>query len=218
MSKPKWASPERQNYLIRLWVETGNKCLLGHDVCPIPEHYRLSVQQAHDVAVPVSVTIRDDAGNVRGTLDTHTIKRVVTHETREARLFDLKEETAIRYWIADDRQQDLAEWQQEVETLHRTNDRRYPLNGQFSGIGRDVFFDQQPEYYVLATGISGLTFKPFAKVRLPSSYVALHVDIDLSGANGISKSARRKAIRYGRISDKVQSAIRQAVEHYFRNR
>ena len=51
------------------------------------------------------------------------------------------------------------------------------LYTDFNPISREIFYDNQPEYYLEGLGISGITFKPFAKVRLSSSLIALHVDI-----------------------------------------
>ena len=120
-------------------------------------------------------------------------------------------------WIADDRAQRQADWQAETKARHSTNERTYPLHGRFSGIGQDIYYDNQPEFYLEGLGISGLTFKPFAKLRLASSYVRLHVDLE-DILNPVSKSQKRKAIRYGKIptdlQDKINDRCRQAVKHY----
>ena len=120
-------------------------------------------------------------------------------------------------WIADDRAQKQAEWKAEFEARHSTNERTYPLHGRFSGIGQDIYYDNQPEFYLEGLGMSGLTFKPFAKIRLASNYVRLHVDLaDI--LKPVSKSQKRKAIRYGKIptdiQDKIQARCWQAVKHY----
>jgi len=120
-------------------------------------------------------------------------------------------------WIADDRAQKQAEWKAEFEARHSTNERTYPLHGRFSGIGQDIYYDNQPEFYLEGLGISGLTFKPFAKLRLASSYVRLHVDLE-DILKPVSKSQKRKAIRYGKIptdlQDKINDRCWQAVKHY----
>jgi hypothetical protein len=120
-------------------------------------------------------------------------------------------------WIADDRAQRQADWQAETKARHSTNERTYPLHGRFSGIGQDIYYDNQPEFYLEGLGISGLTFKPFAKLRLASSYIRLHVDLD-DILKPVSKSQKRKAIRYGKIptdlQDKINDRCWQAVKHY----
>jgi hypothetical protein len=127
-------------------------------------------------------------------------------------------DTLISDWTSDDRAQRQAEWQAECETFHRQAERHFPIQGQFDGIAKDIFFADQPLYYYIGLGISGLTFTPFAKVRLPSSYLSLLVDLG-DTLRGISKSKRRKAIRYGKalpaeIQSKVDKLCQMAVRHY----
>jgi hypothetical protein len=127
-------------------------------------------------------------------------------------------EYLIADWKADDKAQDTAEWQAERKALHSLGERRFPLRGQFSNISKDIFFDQQPLFYVLGMGVSGLTYKPFAKVRLSSSYVYLYVDLAHT-LKGVSKAKRRKAIRYGKAlpiekQREVEQLCRLAVRHY----
>lgn len=127
-------------------------------------------------------------------------------------------EGLIADWKADDRQQDTAEWREERKRLHSLAERRYPLRGQFSTIAKDIFFARQPLFYLLGLGVSGLTFKPFARVRLASSYVHLFVDLG-DTLKGVSKSRRRKAIRYGKplpqdIQREIEQACKLAVTHY----
>lgn len=123
----------------------------------------------------------------------------------------------IADWKASDRQDRQADWQAEFEARHSTHERTYPLHGRFSGIGQDIYFDNQPEYYLEGLGVSGLTFKPFAKLRLASSYIRLHVDLgDI--LKPMSKSKKRKSVRYGKIPKDIQDRISvrcwQAVKHY----
>jgi len=124
----------------------------------------------------------------------------------------------IADWKYDDRSQRLAEWQAERQQLHRTADRRYPQHGQFSAVSRDIFFANQPLYYLQGLGISGLTFKPFAKIRIPSSSTILHVDLG-NTLKGLSKSKRRKVVRYGKplptnIQDAIADRCKKAVRRY----
>ncbi len=127
-------------------------------------------------------------------------------------------ECLIDDWKGDDRGQRQAEWVAERQQLHRVGERRYPLHGQFSAVSKDIFFAEQPLYYLAGLGISGLIFKPFAKVRLSSSFVALYINLG-DTLKGLSKSQRRKAIRYGKplpyqIEQEVAKICRLAVRHY----
>ncbi len=122
-------------------------------------------------------------------------------------------EDLIADWITDDRARRQADWQAERKLMHGLGERSYPLRGEFSAIGKDVFFDRQPEYYLEGIGVSGLTFKPFAKVRLASSILRLHVDLT-DTMKGVSKNQRRKALRYGKLTNTTERQVRLAVEHY----
>ncbi|GAH62103.1 unnamed protein product, partial [marine sediment metagenome] len=58
-----------------------------------------------------------------------------------------------------------------------------------------------------------------AKIRVSSSYVRLYVDLE-DTLRSVSKSKRRKAIRYGKplpheVEARISSVVRKAVEHYF---
>jgi hypothetical protein len=127
--------------------------------------------------------------------------------------YELYIEGLIAEWISEDKAQAKAEWQAEQRRLHSLGERRYTHCGQWSAIGKDIFYGNQPQYYLEGIGISGLTFKPFAKVRLASSYMNLHIDL-ADSLKDTSKNARRKAIRYGRLTDTAQARIRKAVRHY----
>ena len=127
-------------------------------------------------------------------------------------------EGLIGEWIADDRAQSEAEWRAERELLHSLSERREPIRGRFSAIAKDIFYSRQPQFYLIGLGISGLTLKPFAKIRLASSFVHLYVDLGDS-LKGVSKSKKRKAIRHGKALPKatqesVDYICREAVRHY----
>ena len=120
--------------------------------------------------------------------------------------YSLYIEDLIADWIAGDRQDRQADWQAELKAIHQTNDRRYPLHGQFNAISQDVFFDNQPVFYLDTLGMSGLTFKPFARLKLASNPILLHVDLG-DMLKPLGKSKRRKAIRYGKIPKGIQDQI-----------
>jgi len=127
-------------------------------------------------------------------------------------------EGLISDWKKQDREQASAEWQDERQRLHSLGERRYPVRGRFNNISQDIFFDNQPLFYLEGVGVSGITLLPFAKVRVSSSYVNLFVDLGKS-LKGVSKNKRRKAIRYGKplppeYKRKIEDICRQAVRHY----
>jgi len=162
------------------------------------------IRQAH----LVSIFLRSRGFCVFG----HTSCHIPEH------YYEVYIEGLIADWKADDRQQDTADWQEERKWLHSLAERRHPIRGQFSSIAKDIFFGEQPSYYLLGLGISGLTFKPFARIRLASSY--LHLFIDLGDTlRGVSKNKRRKAIRYGKHlpvekQQEIEQVCKLAVTHY----
>jgi len=127
-------------------------------------------------------------------------------------------EGLIADWQADDRAKDNALWLEERKWLHSLGERKSPIRGQFNNISQDIFFTNQPLYYLDGIGVSGITLKPFAKVRIASGYVYLYIDIG-DTLKGLSKNKRRKATRYNKplppeYKGKVDEACRQAVRHY----
>ena len=171
MASPKWATRERQNHLVSIFLRSRGFCVFGHTNCPIPAHY-----------------------------------------------YDIYIENLIADWKADDRREANDLWKAEQKQLHSLGERRTPLRGEFSAISRDISGADKPQFYLLGLGISGLTFTPFAKVRLSSTYVNLYVELgDTLGK--VSKSKRRKAIRYGKplpleLDHQIRTICKSALDHF----
>ena len=135
--------------------------------------------------------------------------------------YSLYSELLIKDWKHLDRELDNALWQAERKALHSLGERSYPARGQFSAISKDIYAGNQPLYYLEGQAVSGVTFKPFVRVRLASSYIRLYVDLG-EALRQVSKSQRRKAIRYGKplppttrqaIMRKVLEAVRDYYSH-----
>ena len=127
-------------------------------------------------------------------------------------------EGVIADWKADDNEARQLEYRLESIALHRLGEPTKPLRGTFSAISKDIWKSSQPLFYIENLGISGLTLKPFAKIRIASSYMRLHVDI-AEALRGVSKSKKRKAVRYGKplpksIDEAISILVRRAVKHY----
>ena len=224
MGLPKWATPERRNCLVELWARYGNKCLEGHTACPNPAHYLHRRPKVIEVAEAVELPCTDRSGKTimgkDGTqlyITVYRPKRAVVHEAEVLRLYDLKAEELIAEWKADDRAQRAAEWRALERALHSLAEVK-PERGEWNATAKDVFFAQQPPYYIEGLGISGLTFKPFAKIRLASTPIRLFVEIG-EAVKGISKNRRRKARRYGKAmpqaaQDKVEAACWRAIRQF----
>jgi len=129
------------------------------------------------------------------------------------RFFQNYIEPVIKGWIAEDKVEQVALWQQEQRRLHYAPDERGWHNQQFDPVAKDVFFQQQPPYYLEGVGISGLTFTRIAKVRVPSTPVRLFVDVATSKRlKKLGQNARKRLRRRGllleedRIIDQLCSA------------
>jgi len=171
---PKWATLDRKEKLIQLFLDSGGFCVYGHKKCLIPEHN-----------------------------------------------YYLYSECLISDWKQLDKELTSALWQAERKQLHSLGERSYPVRGQFSAISKTIYAESQPLYYLEGQAVSGLTLTPFVKVRIASSYIRLFVDLG-EALRQVSKSARRKAIRYGKplppttrvaIMRKVMEAVKDYYSH-----
>jgi len=99
--------------------------------------------------------------------------------------------------------------------------RKYPLRGQFSGVSRDIWHETQPLYYLEAIGMDGIKLRPFAKVKIGSSYMRLYIDLG-DALRKTSKNKRHKVLRYGKgwatdtqanITEIIGLAVRDYLNH-----
>ncbi len=225
MAIPKWVTKERQTCLVKLFTESGNKCLLGHVNCPILEHYIHTERKLSSVTKAVEVRCFDSSGNVLKDRDGNELyltvyqsQPIIETETELVTQYELLSETAIDGWKADTRAQARLDWLAESRDMHSLGERKSPIRGRFNNISADIWHDKQPIFYIEALGMSGVTLTPFAKVKLSSSYMRLHVDLGDS-LRSMSKNKRRKAIRYGKplpksVDNRIADKVWQAVKHY----
>jgi hypothetical protein len=121
-------------------------------------------------------------------------------------------------WIDADREARLFAWQDENTARHSLNTQRLsPLKGKFSGISRDCFYDNQPIYTTESLGLNPFNFETYAKVKISSNNEILFVPLGKI-FNNISVNDRRKARRYGYMSNilanKISEICTQAVNKY----
>ncbi len=134
--------------------------------------------------------------------------------------YELYIDDLITEWKLADREQRQAEWIATLKAIHSLGERKFPLRGQFSAISKEIWGGNQPLFYIQEIGISGLTLKPFAKVRISSSYTRLYIDLGDS-LKRVGKCKRRKAIRYGKplpkqYEEKVICIVNEAIKDYMR--
>ena len=223
MTTPKWATPARKRRLVELWHRYGNRCLLGHSVCPNPEHYVHHTVRVELVAMPGKpFRARDaDGGNSGPLVPTLVLKTVPVAGMEMCRLYEREEEAAIRQWRSEDISQRAADWRAERRRLHQEPDRKFKQGG-FDTLTRENYLVERGAFHPDRLTIDPLTFRRVAKVRIPSTDVCLFVDVhEVTGR--VSKSARRKASRYGaplpkEVAVQVDGAVNRAVEDWWARR
>ena len=224
MTQRKWVTPERQRQLALLFSTYGNKCLLGHHCCSDMEHYIEAVPKLVTFSIvkdtpcvdKVGNTLRDSEGNIVYT-QSYGVGHDIVKTERLNTAYDRAIDAIVKDWVREDATARAYLRDVESKRLHSLNETG-SLRGHFSAISRTIYFDNQPMFTVLGLGIDPLTFKPFAKVRIASSMVALHIDIS-EALKPLSKCKRRKAIRYGKplpniIAEVVSECASKAVCKY----
>jgi len=232
MTIPKWINPSRQAELVKLFVKSQGFCIFGHYPCkgewqttsttvcswgkfcskPVGEgepcRYKPE-QGMPQVPCQSSTAVVNRWHCAYG--DYPCYKPFECH-------FEIYADRLIRDWATDDRSIGIAKWQAERKILHSLGETKEPLRGRFSNISRDIVMAKQPSYYLQGLAINGVTFSPFAKVRIANSYVYLYIDLGDS-LKAVSKNKRRKATRYGKplpasVANSVATICNKAVGHY----
>ena len=129
-------------------------------------------------------------------------------------------ESLINDWKADDRETNKLEWINERKIMLSMSEKTFPMRGRFNGVSSDIWHDSQPIFYLESIGMVCLKLKPFARVKLSSSYQHLYVDLGDS-LKSISKNRKRKAMRYNKplpqsANDIVSKLIIEAVKDYLK--
>ncbi len=116
-------------------------------------------------------------------------------------------EDLVEQWVRDDREYRAGRWQAEQERIHRADPATKPPYGQrFDPVARHEFLaHKQPTFYMVGVGPNALTHHRTAIIKVPSTPIRLHVDVD---DVRLSKNARRKNIRYGKgFAPEVKAGI-----------
>ena len=229
---PNWVKPERQAVLVDLFVQSSGFCVLTHKPCQGTWEKKEAVLCAWgnrcSEPVPNGEPCWHEPEQGKPHLPCNVIHVNSLHwhcaygdypcyKPHECH-YELYTDRLVKDWVQSDRQVKIAEWQAERKQLHSMGERRTPVRGRFNIISQDIYYPRQPSYYLEALGISGLTFKPFAKIRIANTYTHLFVDLG-NALKPVSKNHRRKAIRYGKplpkdITGIIDEHCNRAVRHY----
>ena len=217
---PQWLTPTRKATLIKLFSIYGNKCLLGHSVCSDYTHYILNESKAVWTVKTVYLPCIDSGGTpIKGKfLELFKSVRGFEQSSKYSRLYDYRIEQFITEWKSEDREQRRIDNRIEDIYHHNLSEPHKPLRGRFSAISKDIFNSAKPMYYTEGMGINILTFEPFIRIRISSSYERLYIGLG-KVLRGVSKAKKRKAIRYGKplpqtVAQTVNDLINKSVIHY----
>jgi hypothetical protein len=176
MAMPQWSTPERQRHLVLLFHKYIGYCLLGHRVCPNLDHFLTRDVKMQWVSEIKEEEGMDRSGNRTGIfVKVRKSKKVpVYSEEYPARLYNKVAEAAIDSWKAEDRDRRSYEWHLEQQQIVDGTYGKY--GSTFDPVARDVYFQNRPEYYLVALGVNALTHRRVALIRIPSTFVYLFVD------------------------------------------
>ena len=219
MTLPQWSTSQRRKHLIELFRKYGNQCLQGHPVCPHIKHYNARNVKMEWMSEGVRVEGRSKSGDRTGIFRTEWKKRQApVYSDYPARLYNKMAEGAIESWKAEDRERRSYEWKLEQQQILDGTYGKY--GSTFDPVARDVYVNDRPEYYLVGMGVSPFNFKRVALIRIPSTHVHLFVEVG-SAAQEVSKNARRKAKRYGKVSglyNTIEQTCKAAVADWWASR
>jgi len=143
---PKWSTPIRQAYLLKLWAIYGNQCLHGHNSCPIESHYAHTTIKAETIGKSYLVPCFDSHGNkivdASGNQKFLELFRPIQSHYREVsylRLYDFMVDSVIADWKYDDMVLRSKAVKLESKALHSLGECSKPVRGHFNNIARDIW-------------------------------------------------------------------------------
>ena len=206
---PQWMTAERLTKLAELCERDDHLCLKGHRNCPDKSHYQWATPHQEAIAKPKPYYVHDktlDMDLLACSLQVTTPEAVTVWEWESAYLHEAVTEETIASWKADDREQRALDWKREQQAIL---DGTYGSYGsRFDPVARDVFMAQRPEYYLKATGVDAVHFRPIAVVRVPSTDICLFLDVSAAFVKP-TKSQRKNARRRGKPIQEVTVTVEQ---------
>ena len=212
---PQWMTAERLTKLAELCERDDHLCLKGHSACLEKSHYQWATSHQETVAVPVVILWKDpETGAIRKDKTSQGWKpvEVTVWEWESAYLHEAVVEETIASWKADDREERSLALKREQQDIQDGTYGRYggfavmgrdgALRSRFDPVARDTFMAQQPEFYLKATGMDGVHFRPVAVVRVPSTDICLYLDVSAAFVKTTSNQ-RRLARRRGKPVQEV---------------
>ncbi len=234
MTYPAWATPKRRMALLRLWAMTDLRCLQGHWHCQETAHYIDIESKVVVVGEEIEQPLLDKDGarqwepenedggwecsqdgavwtKVMGgakTVKAFRVKRSVIRTEKHRHLYEKLKADLKAMWIQEDRDVKAALSRREAADLHHMPDNK-GWGRRYDPVQKDIFFAQQPRYYVESIGIDPLTHQKFAKIRVSSSSRRLFVALPQTTYN-----ARKRLRRQGLLPLTIDQICQKAAEEY----
>jgi len=183
--------------LVKAFGKYGNKCLLGHNVCPEIEHYLVYHGKEVLIAIPVDTQLWDGHGNPiiengkQQTMPGWKIVRVLHSHQEFSNLYEQNSEFFIGGWKSEDRAEREWLWRREQQLLHKMPDER-GWGQQYDPVAKDQFMSSREPFEIEAISVNPLTLQRVARIRVAGTGKRLFVNIM---RHGKGKNARKKAIR-----------------------
>ena len=235
MALPQWATPERRTRLVQLALANKGRCLKGHALCQVFEHYVHTSSKVEVSSHPVDVAdVREGRAiapwnHGMGLVElAHAVKggpvvgpkRVEVQHEELSDLYGVVEEAVIEDWKQEDREE-------RSETIRLAQ--QHALTGE---VGKFVQFStgkgwrrnidpiemekhvaNRPRYYLKGYGVDG-EMRRFAKARIPGTNIVLHVDVSQS-VQELSQRKRKWLRRNGIEAQTATALVENAVAQWW---
>ncbi|MFA5186774.1 MAG: hypothetical protein WC551_09880 [Patescibacteria group bacterium] len=200
MALPLWATPPRRQVLTDIAIRSNGACTIGYKP---PEALYLNMFLNGFLKLKLSDMLDEDGDKTKAAC--YYCEHHYHNDTNKL----------IREWQEDDRAERAEELRLEQAQLHQMPD----LTGwkrRFDPITHEQFMLDRSPYYPEGFGISTLTFKRVARIRIPSAYTRLHVDLP---SQKLSYNKRKKLRRAQIKSDRemVDTLCQSAVNDYWQH-
>ncbi|MDD5094390.1 MAG: hypothetical protein PHV74_08440 [Dehalococcoidia bacterium] len=201
MAFPQWATASRRQVLVDIAIRSKGACTLGYKP---PEALYLHMFLNGFLKLKLSDVLDEDGDKTKAAC--YHCEHHYRNDTNKL----------IGEWREDDRAELSEQIRLEQQLLHQTSD----LTGwgrRFDPVQREQFLADRSPYYPEGFGVSALTFKRIARIRIPSAYTRLHVDLPKGKlSRNKRKKLRREQIR--KDGEMIDCLCQLAVDDYWKHK
>ncbi len=198
MALPLWATAGRRQMLVTLAVRSQGGCTLHYQP---PEALYRNMFLGGFLWLKLSDVLDEDGDKAKS-----ACYHCCHHYVNDSNML-------IEEWKGDDREERAEARRLEQRLLSKD---LTGWNQRFDPITREHFLVDRSPYYPEGFGVSALTFKRMARVRIPSAYTRLQVELPpIKLSRNKRKKLRRQQIHNDR--EVVDTLCQLAVNHYWQN-